>query len=174
VLDRCSFALPLRWFLKGPGDRLPLRRNRPMTVQSLLAPRHNRCSTSPYSRRSHCNNHHNRSRSAHSRSLGTEIRTRRENAGEQKVRSIGPEGIIIVIRPEGEGEHVANKERPEHRAGPAAPAIAPTIPPGSVELPAPTVPAVRITERVAIETSGAEIGRVGRRDCTFGLSQNGA
>lgn len=39
-------------------------------------------------------------------------------AGEKEIGAVDPEWVVVVVRPEGEGEDVAVEERPEHRAGP--------------------------------------------------------
>src|SRR4029077_2673648 len=89
--------------------------------------------------------------------IGAEIGARRENADQQEIGSIGPERIVVVVRPEREGEDVTIDEWPEDRAGPAAPAVPPPVPAPSPEVAAPVIPFIRVAERVAVEAGAVEI-----------------
>src|SRR5260370_6328747 len=86
-----------------------------------------------------------------------EIRPRCKNAGENEIGAKGPEWIVIVVRPEREGEDVANEERPEYWPGPASPPRTPVVPSRSPEVAAPAVSSLSITESVPVESRTIEI-----------------
>ena len=76
---------------------------------------------------------------------------------ENEIRAVGPERIVIVVRPEGEREDVAEKEGPKDRTGPATPAQPPIIPAGAPEAAAPAIPAAGVAERIAVKAGVTEI-----------------
>src|SRR5262249_7983828 len=85
-----------------------------------------------------------------------EIRPGRKNAGENEIGAKGPERIVIVVRPEREGEDVANEERPEYWPGPSSPPRTPVVPSRPPEVAAPAVPSLSITECVSVESGTIE------------------
>ena len=63
--------------------------------------------------------------------------------------SVAPERGVIAVRPEREGQEVAEEVGPEHRSGPTAPSSTPPVPPVRI---APLVPSGATAQR----TSGAQ------------------